>query len=261
MNFLNKIYQRILRSYLVQQKKSKLNKIKTNLFQNRVLTWNPQGFYALSPMPAEEDLDKYYENAYWAVRGDQKVLLKDRDNDHWMILQPFLEAMENSSIALRCLNIGAGHGGISHLLFARGHAVTNYEPSTCRSVFNGSRWVSVQKLEDLDKQQFEVIYASHSLEHVQDIQRYMQMIDGMLASGGLCFFEVPNCRQTNTSLLRNGGQNGKVIPPHTYYFTTDFFKNLPYERMLLGTYSQSAMPNGLVKGDDGDVIRYLGRKP
>jgi hypothetical protein len=50
------------------------------------------------------------------------------------------------------------------------------------------------------------------------------------------------------------------LPPHTYYFTTDFFRQMSYDCLLLGTYSQKTMPNTMVEGDDGEVIRYLGRK-
>lgn len=260
MNLLKRLYRRIRHVYSLQQRKRKLSEIKDKLFFNRTLIQDGKGFYFLSPMPTQKELVEYYENSYWIARGDQKVLLKDRDTDHWTTLHPFLKELEQNSKVKRCLNLGAGHGGISHLLFAREWTVTNLEPSACYSVFDGAKWVCVNTPERLNNQHFEFIYASHSLEHVQNIEAYMRMIDAMLVSGGLCFIEVPNCGQTNTRLLQNGGQDGKVIPPHTYYFTTNFFRNMSYECVLLGTYSQRTTPNRLVEGDDGDVIRYLGRK-
>ena len=42
----------------------------------------------------------------------------------------------------------------------------------------------------------------------------------------------------------NGGKSGKIMTPHTYYFTTDFFKNLSIENHYLQKEYR--------------VIRYLG---
>jgi len=235
---------------------------KNPLFADKTVVWNDKGFYELTPMPTQAQLDHYYSISYWLARGDQKNRLIDRDLDHWLTLRPFLNTILSKQGPYRFLNFGAGHGGISHLFFAAGFLVTNCEPSIIKSTFDGVDWTNLQTIYDIDESLplFDLLYASHSIEHVQNIDTFFYKIDKLIKSGGFCFFEVPNCRQTNIVNPLNGGQNGKVSVPHTYYFTTDFFRGLPYLCLMLRTFSGAASPKKEALDEDGEVIRYLGRK-
>lgn len=256
------IASRIAFRLALRNQRRALAQVKSQVFSNTQVCWDDKGFYALNPMPSQERLDHYYGQSYWVARGDQKVLLRDRDLDHLLALRPFLSSMNaNKDRPPKLLNFGAGHGGISHLLFAAGFSVLNCEPSKSTSTLDGANWSHVHGIDHIDQNaRFDFIYSSHSLEHVQNIDTMMEKLDRLLSPGGLCFFEVPNCRQTNTQNPVNGGQDGSVLAPHTYYFTTDFFRRLPYQCLLLGTYSQAVSPNPSVPNEDGEVIRYLGRK-
>ena len=57
---------------------------------------------------------------------------------------------------------------------------------------------------------------------------------------------------------KNGGFNGKIVPPHTYYFRKEFFENLNFNLIDLNIYSQIKFPHPI--DDEGEIIRYIGKK-
>ena len=91
----------------------------------------------------------------------------------------------------------------------------------------------------------------------------MAKFDSLMNVGSYLFIEVPNCRQSNCDRPENGGQDGKIYSPHTIYFTLDFFRLLPYQKLALATYnggiSEENIPT-VANHEDGNVIRYVGKK-
>ncbi|OGO28983.1 MAG: hypothetical protein A2W33_07255 [Chloroflexi bacterium RBG_16_52_11] len=225
------------------------------VFENKELAWNPAGYWLIAPMPSAAELDYYYSNIYWGLAGGKCGPVVNRDIDHWMLLLSKIDELRGGK--LRCLNFGAGHGGISYLLYAMGHEVVNVEPSGLSVTF-GTAWSTVSRLESIEGE-FDLIYGSHSLEHVQDLDYFMSVVSQHLKSNGYVFFEVPNCRQSNCKNLMNGGQNGNLAVPHTYYFTIDYFGSLDSASIINATFDEKTFPNNITKEEDGEVIRYLGR--
>lgn len=224
------------------------------MFKGSRPIWDEHGYWRLDPMPTTATLDAYYQSTYWAQRGGRGILLWPRDLDHFLLIRPHLPAGN-----LRVLNFGAGHGGISHLLHMIGADVTNVEPGGLRSALDGDRWKTVDTI-DQAAGPFDLVYGSHSLEHVQDVDSFMGKLRARLAPRALVFFEVPNCRQSNCADPMNGGQTGKIVPPHTYYFTLDFFRGLAFKPIILSTYGHGEFPDSryiAAANEDGPVIRYL----
>ena len=124
-------------------------------------------------MPNKNDLDAYYKDMYWERRGDKHDLLRIRDLIHWKILRTHLFCElgpETNLHGKKLLNFGAGHGGLSLLAHCAGFEVFNYDYKPMVDPFASKtyQWIS-----NLDYQNFnnffDVIYCSHSLEHVLDV--------------------------------------------------------------------------------------------
>ena len=121
------------------------------------------------------------------------------------------------------LNFGAGHGGMSNLCWLAGMEVINVEPSSLPDFYK-TRWktfsdiADIADIEDIEDSSVDLIYSSHSLEHVQDIAKIQKEFQRVIKQDGLLFFEVPNA--DNVTI---GPKNSKVDIPHTYYFQKDFF--------------------------------------
>lgn len=232
----------------------------TTAFLNRQLQWHQSGYWHLSPMPSPEELNEYYAATYWQQRGGKPVLINGRDLVHNIILTEYLPLFMSTSKTI--LNFGAGHGGLSHLLWAKGHNIINVEPSGL-PFFYQERWLTVSDISEVSANSIDLVYGSHSLEHVQDIDSFLLTIQKIARPQSWVFWEVPNC-----SDARPGQTRSRLTPPHTYYFTTQFFQTTYPDIQLLGTFEQSHTEDIFqnwrtyqTEDDSGIVIRVLARIP
>jgi hypothetical protein len=217
-----------------------------SIFSNKVIKSDERGFYYVYPMPTLDDLNIYYTNTYWQSRGKDEGVGR-RDLDHYMLIKKFF-----SKKKITFLNFGAGHGGISHLVYHAGHSVINIEPSGLKIDYKNDNWKTYSDIGEVSEK-VDFIYGSHSLEHVQDIDEFNNLYMKILNPKGKVFWEVPN-----GDLESNGGCNGLLHRPHTYYFTTKFFETLHLNTIINQSYSENYFPN--ISSENGEVIRYLGEK-
>ncbi len=217
--------------------------------ENRRLNLDPRGFWYLDPMPSEQELSDFYAHAYWDNRGDKATLLHKRDVEHLSVLNSLLPSLADSQRTI--MNFGAGHGGISHLYHAMGHNIINIEPSDIEE-FYSERWQTVATIDQAPVCDVDLFYSSHSLEHVQDIDAFLAKLQDRIDPKVGFFFEVLNCRVHNPEWeFRAGGCDGQIRPPHTYYFTKDFF-----EAAFKGVdYLQIVKDGEIVEDENGDCIR------
>lgn len=214
-------------------------------WRNRSLQWHEDGYWLVTPMPTKEELDQYYATTYWQSRGGKRCLVSQRDLNHFLEIKKLYPEKTFS----RVLNLGAGHGGISILFYMTGAKVTNIEPS---GLDLGLDWECLSNFEEA-KGSYDLIYGSHSLEHLIDIKAFFDHAEKIMSPSGIFYFEVPNCHQDNSKSY----PGGKLQIPHTYYFTRDFFQKLPYKVTLNKTYSSIDKSLYTQLDDDtGDVIRF-----
>ena len=114
-------------------------------------------------------------------------------------------------------------------------------------------WETVSSLDQvLDKVDF--VYASHSLEHIQDIDNFLRQVKKILQPDGYVFWEVPN-----GVLETQKGEKKVILPPHTYFFTKHYFNDLKFLAILNETFKEGTFPNYPCPLGRGEVIRFLGK--
>ena len=205
------------------------------------LEHDEMGFHYLDPMPTKDFLKKYYTETYWQNRTDKNYPIRLRDVEHYKLLKKIYPDFDNGS--KKILNFGAGHGGLSILLYTAKHEIYNFDPGGINSLFS-DRWNAINNLNEISNK-FDLIYGSHSLEHVQNIKETMKKFNKISHQNTIYFFEVPNC---TSNVL-------KIHPPHTYYFSRKFFYNYFHKSDYCETFS------GLdeAKNDEGNIIRFLSK--
>ena len=240
---------------------SKANSIAGNSTARKVfskcnLSYSEEGYYFLTPMPTVNDLNTYYSSLYWDSRAGKNYGVNTRDIVHFEILREFIsDVLVEGKVFM---NFGAGHGGISNLLWLEGMEIVNVEPSLLPQ-FYMERWTTVEDIRKLKDNSVDLIYGSHSLEHVQDIDEFKAEIKRVLKPAGFVFWEVPNAECPS-----NGAQRGKVDIPHTYYFETTFFEKWFTKTLMCGGYNQSHYFDVIqdwkkFQDAEGQVIRALGQ--
>lgn len=226
------------------------------IFGKCKLKHSKDGFYFVDPMPSSSDLNKYYSSTYWRSRSGKIYGVRPRDLVHYMILNEHIPQCLNDDKVF--VNIGAGHGGISNLMWLKGMKVVNVEPSQLPE-FYSERWRTVSEIKCIDDSSVDVIYGSHSLEHVEDINIFKVEARRILKPGGFLFFEVPNAECPT-----NGVQLGRVDIPHTYYFEKKFFQKWFSNIIICDGYEQSHKFHVIQNWKEyidtkGSVIRALGQ--
>ena len=210
-------------------------------FSKSKLKYDDKGFYYLNPMPSTNFLNEYYKKTYWQSRNDLNYPVKSRDIDHFKMISNFYTDFNSSK--KKILNFGSGHGGVSYLFHAANHSVFNYDFRPTNKKPFAERWKNIETLGNLNLK-FDLIYGSHSLEHVNNLENTFELFKNLSHEKTIYFFEVPNCLNIN-----------KIYPPHTYYFTREFFVkkfiNIDFCKTFLGSKEMSE--------DQGDVIRFHSR--
>ncbi len=218
--------------------------------QNRYLENSSNGYWELKPKLTSKELNEYYSTIYY--KHHRKKIEKNitpRDLDQFMIIKNKILDLEKRK--LKILNFGSGYSGLSYLFMLNGHEVINVDPA-CEN--NDNFGIKYIKSLDQFNDKTDFFFSSHSLEHVENLDSLLYNVSNILNNNGYLFIEVPNCGLDN----KNGGFNGKIIPPHTYYFRKEFFKNLNYNLVDLNIYSQIKFPHPI--HDEGEIIRYIGKK-
>ena len=239
--------------------------IELNFFENRVLgnktvKWCDDGYWKMDPMPTQEDLDKYYQEVYWFSNSDYKNdIVVGRDLKHAEFIKH--EIAESLPDVKNFLNYGAGHGGVSYLFHPLGFNIFNIEPGGL-DTFNLNNFYAYKNINELNEANpnilFDVIYASHVIEHLRDpIEFFLPAID-LLNQNGKIILEVPNTRILNPDKeYFEGGCDGKTTGSHTLYFTKDFFENLGAKIFFYGgDYNKADYPK-VSSEDNANFIRAV----
>jgi|TARA_B110000114_G_C15048069_1_gene380025 SAM-dependent methyltransferase len=234
----------------------KQNRIARRIFSKRSVEKSNDGYFYLNPMPTEDELTEYYQSLYWNTRTGKYYGASTRDLMHFNMLKTYIPSeITNGKVFL---NFGAGHGGVSNLLWLAGMDIINIEPSGIPKFYE-QRWNTYKMISSVQDSSVDIIYGSHSLEHVQNIDKLKSEVKRVLKPNASLFWEVPNADHPTC-----GAQTGNIDIPHTYYFSKDFFDNWFSKTLLNKSYEQCERFGVIERWFDfeknpGPVIRALGK--
>lgn len=208
-------------------------------------------------MPDDEALSRFYESQYWDARGGNLLFLRAHDLIHVQMIQD-LDPTFLGAQKMRVLNFGAGNGGDTFLFHLLGHDVINVEASGTSQHFD-ERWSGVRSIREVNGESIDLIYASHSLEHVPNIDDTLSEFSRVARKHARVFIEVPNALNPD-----NGAQKGKIDAPHTYYFSTSFFDAWIKSPLVNSGFSHHSGNSPIKDWDkskklDGEVSRVFGQ--
>jgi hypothetical protein len=218
-----------------------------SIFRNAKLKKIKDLYYQLDPMPNQELLVNFYEKCYWQTYRRHKIdLIRSRDVEHFNLIKEYCEFDASKKI----LNFGSGPGGgISHLFFHTGHKVINIEPGPWVDYYSSPNYKHYNSIDELPRNlKIDLLYGSHSLEHVSNLDEIERFIQQSINPGGFVFWEVPNAMKSSSSEVN-------IQPPHTYYFSRRYFDQLKLDKIFNLTFHDGEV----MKNGNGSVIRYLGR--
>tara|TARA_B100000902_G_scaffold205191_1_gene195634 strand:+ start:241 stop:1068 length:828 start_codon:yes stop_codon:yes gene_type:complete len=187
-----------------------------------------KGYHYIYPQLTDAELKKYYEEYYWQnYRDTDFVGVKKRDFFHFALIEKYKLLKQGGKI----LNFGSGHGGVSFIFSILKNEIINFEYDKSLKHYE-SYFMTIDEFINIEDNSVDLIYASHSLEHVSDIDTTINNFKRIASPNCKVFFEVPNA-----DYLENGSQSNTIDEPHTYYFTYKYFEKMLSKIILLKTYN------------------------
>jgi 2-polyprenyl-3-methyl-5-hydroxy-6-metoxy-1,4-benzoquinol methylase len=201
----------------------KLNLIKKKFRQEhkiKTLKKYKDYFYFFHPMFTDHDVKEFYSNTYFKLRKLSPVNISTREISQISHIKKNYD-FKNKKV----LNYGSGKGGFSYLCKLLGAKVSEIDLKTKNENSLDEGITHHNNINELKGEKFDLIYASHSLEHVTDIRKTLKEFEEISKEDTFFFFEIPE-GETDIELRKKSGN----FFPHLFYFNKNFFKNIFLKR-------------------------------
>jgi SAM-dependent methyltransferase len=185
------------------------------------------------PRPEEAEIGRYYASDDYISHSDTKSGLINRLYHiarQYMLKKKYQWVIRSSDKEKgELLDIGAGTGHFAHFMKTHGWQVTALEPDQkARKIASEKLGLDIKPLEALGQlkpQSYDVITLWHVLEHVHDLNGYMDHFRSILKSGGILIIAVPN--HTSHDAKKYGSLWAAFdVPRHLWHFSPNSMEKL-----------------------------------
>jgi len=173
------------------------------------------GLGFVNPRPTIAEMQKYYPAEYYQ---NPPTTNHDRYLTRRFTAQArFLEELEGGSGRRKLLDVGCANGDFPRFMAARGWEVEGVENSESSERIKDFR-VHTREFQDIAVKEpaYDAVTAWAVLEHVHDPMAYFSKASGVVKTGGLFVFLVPNFASVASRYLFC-----EDIPRHLYFFTRE----------------------------------------
>ena len=185
------------------------------------------------PAPKPEDIGRYYASTDYVSHSDTRkgLINKLYHTARNIMLRKKLKWVEEAAGIKtgHLLDVGAGTGHFAHYMKTHGWTIYALEPdSSARKVAAEKLGLAVDPLEKLAQfgpATFDVITLWHVLEHVHDLEGYLDHFQSILKPNGTLIIAVPN--HTSTDAQKYGVHWAAYdVPRHLWHFSPQAMSTL-----------------------------------
>ena len=183
------------------------------------------GLLLQNPQPRSSELVQRYDEEYFAYEREnesqffQLMLLGLRDVGFFSDVEPILES---SGIKRSFLDIGCATGRLLEYMKQRGWQEKGVEvcvPAALYARDERGLDISICTLEEagLEEASFDIIHASHLIEHLTRPDEFVRELYKVLKPGGRVFLTTPNCSGMQALLFGKAWRS--AIADHMFLFS------------------------------------------
>ncbi|MDQ3016359.1 MAG: class I SAM-dependent methyltransferase [Bacteroidota bacterium] len=221
---------------------------------------------ATFPQPSFNDIGRYYASQDYISHSDTRTGLINRlyhtARDYMMRKKYNWVRLASGLTSGRLLDVGAGTGHFAKYMKDHGWDVLALEPDNkARKVASEKLGLDILPLESLADQQkdsYDVITLWHVLEHVHNVEGYIDQFHAILKTAGTLIIAVPN--HTSTDAKKYGEKWAAYdVPRHLWHFSPASMKillerhgfnlhqkiNMPLDGFYVSMLSEKYKGNGL----------------
>ncbi len=173
------------------------------------------------PVPDNETLQRYYDEDYYGGAEDGKFVgIVEGIVRFFRLLRA--KAVTRLIPQGPVLDIGCGRGVMLKLLKSWGHEVDGIELDTIAAVrarknLNQKIFCSLEELSRCQRRQYQAVCLWHSLEHLPQPAKALDIAGGLLAPGGLLVISAPHMESLQ-SRLSGASWLHLDVPRHLVHF-------------------------------------------
>jgi 2-polyprenyl-3-methyl-5-hydroxy-6-metoxy-1,4-benzoquinol methylase len=189
------------------------------------------GLLTTFPQPLPSEIGKYYKSSNYISHATEAKSIEAFIYNfvRKKTLGSKLSLIRKHSEGNRLLDIGCATGTFLDYCRSKGYIVQGVEPDdNARNYAINQLNLTVNDLDilpDLKENSFDVITMWHVLEHVNDIQERMRLVNRLLTKNGTAFIALPNPLSYDAQYYKEHWA-AYDVPRHLYHFTSSSFKVL-----------------------------------
>jgi 2-polyprenyl-3-methyl-5-hydroxy-6-metoxy-1,4-benzoquinol methylase len=191
------------------------------------------GFLVTSPRPDADELGKYYLSDEYVSHSKHATTLFDKLyklTRHFTIQWKFNLVIKNIEAknpgSIRLLDVGCGTGEFLKKCKENGFKIAGVEPSeTARAYAVSLLKDNIEPNLDSITGAFDVITLWHVLEHIPDLNAYIENLRNRLNKNGTMFIAVPNHKSEDARKYKNHWA-AYDVPRHLWHFNKLTIKRL-----------------------------------
>lgn len=191
---------------------------------------------------------KYYRDIYEHISPRERFIRQFKLGKH------ILDYTQDEIQGKRVLEIGTGAGGIVSFFTTKGYSALGLDYDTKYINVGVKCGTNIKEggLEVLDKsEKFDLIILCHTLEHITDLQKFLEDISWHLSARGIIYVEAPSLHIVTR--YYQGDFLQYFQNAHTVHFSNGSFQNLlnvcGYEEIKGDTYIRSILTYTGIKKD------------
>lgn len=156
------------------------------------------GLVRNDPIPNDAELAKFYSEDYrTSYKGSEKPRRRQILRNFRRVAAHVREFRDVLEAPKKVLDVGAGSGEFAFLMTQLGKDVIGIEPNAgyaayCRDDLGLDVRTAHLAPDLFEDGQFDLIRLNHVLEHLNNPEKYLDMMGQWLAPGGMLYVEVPN---------------------------------------------------------------------
>lgn len=195
-------------------------------------------FKFLNPRPSQKEIGRYYDSQrYLSHQSEKKDLvaqLYDWVKNHITLPQKYRWIKKYSSKEVgSLLDVGCGNGSFLRYMQNKGWQCSGIEPHTPALQFVQDKSHIYPSFNEIEKKniKFDVITLWHVLEHVHELDFYMNKLYELISEKGKIFIAVPNPASYDSQYYKEFWAAWDP-PRHLYHFTAYHMHNLCWKHGL-----------------------------
>lgn len=175
------------------------------------------------PIPTDEVLEIYYSEDEWdkyTIDDHYRYYFRDQVNFPTCLARQLLSFFDDPIF----MDFGCGYGPLVYKLQQNDTNVIGFDFSSKRVKLGVERHADLKITNSLDelaiyKKNINIFWASHVIEHVNNLDRYMRTIDEYLADNSVLCMRFPNSDYyVRKEIGTYDGWNWCFFPGHIHYF-------------------------------------------